>query len=216
MSLEIQIMNKPGRQIQRSIVSAYDRYPNTYIHNENAIIIDRRYYIRDIWLNMLNNFLDRDSEYLLMLQDDVMLGKNFREAIEFIVHEGLNTSLINLFNNYNMNQYKIGFLHSNFQRKYLDMFRGQGHILDRSCAEALTRKDMIDMFDIRHSDGYTVHVLHHLNIPYAYTNPSFLGHDKTMKSTIMNPGSGRPHSFPNSKTYKKNFDLLEFTKEYYK
>lgn len=213
---EIQIMNKPGRTIQKTIVEAYQYDSNVFVHNEKAKIINRKYYIRDIWLNMLRNFLDRDFEYLVMLQDDVILGHNFKPAIKYILDEGLNVELLNLFNNYSIfRTYELGFIESKFQKAHLEMFRGQGHIVTRMCAKALIRKDMIDKFNIRHSDGYTVFVLNELKIPYAYTNPAFIDHDKTMKSTILSPGSSRPHSFQSSKTFMKNFDLLAFVKEFY-
>lgn len=210
--LEIWVMKAPQRNIHKSIVKMYDNKPNVHVHQELAKYITRksgrrRYIIRDIQHHIYEKFLETDGEHLLIIQDDMWLGKNFDKAIDWIVREGV------------LREFSVFYCPKNLKRnpgfivkkcgKTNDFIRGMANLHTRNFVETLVKEQSIIPHELGFlgSDEYVITILHKYKMEWILAYPSFAQHAQ-MKSVIGN----NPRA---TLAFDPELDLLKLTKEYY-
>lgn len=206
MSLEIWIMNHPTRTIHKSIIEAF---PNPFIHND---------YEKDsahVLIAILQKYYDNSiSDYLLVIQDDVILGKNFKPSVEYIVSRGLNVALMSFYLP-KVKRKKQKFHQYNPIKSNVRMIRGEGLLYPRSTVKIILDnwRHFYDIMGNDKADDYLISLifLNVIKTPFTIPNPSFIQRDRSYKSVLGNKMS---HTMTAS-TFDPNIDLLKFAREYY-
>lgn len=214
MKYDIWIMNHPDRDIQPTLIEALSEM--NYKYNTHNEIND----LRNISINIMKRFLaNSDKNYILLCQDDVILGKNFFLALNHILENVPNQNMISFYSQRKEFDTMDYDLHP-YQNKWLNYT--YVIIVNRNFANKMIehkddtikwlRKENTDV-----DDEYISAIRSLYNLPYLITHPSFVQHDVSVSSTnSRNKGLYSPKNKLSmiSRSFDKNIDLFKEVKKF--
>lgn len=215
-NFEIFVMNAPKRNIHRSILENYMYDKNVTVHTEKAQkvfipYIDKlQYDMRRIFINILKKFLKTDKAYLMILQDDMVLGKNFKKAIEYIVSTKPQEMIFTFFSPFDLRAMKRDEWAVLYNKTGMRNLRGCATLMRRELVVIIIEENEHILYD-QHwgwgDDTFLRLVLMKREIGFVHTKQSFTQHG-VVKSALS-------HLPMYTKVYNKKLDLLEYAKVNY-
>lgn len=204
-------MNHPDRKVHSSLLDALTEFKKikedvrVHIHQEYT---DEKGYSRNILINMVKDFLETNDDWMVMFQDDVILGKNFFPALDYILEKGVFENILQFFSARKEIREKPNGIH---RVKNTNLGYMYSTVFSRWFCE-----QMIKLNDGIHrpigDDEFIKEMRKLLKLHYLVTRPSFVQHDKEVPSVLG-------HNFPSthwiirsSKTFDPTIDLLEMVK----